>query len=90
MNENNNKEKVTLKERWNNFNEKHPKFKGVLVKVGLGIIAAAGGGAIGYTIGHRDGTALATLAETATENAGDIVESVSETLQDVAENVVDF
>lgn len=87
-------EKVTFKEKmknWRtNFNEKHPKLKGTLLKLGLGITAVAGGAAIGYTIGHRNGTAIADLAEDAAEGAadvmedaaGDLIESVSESISD--------
>ena len=76
------KEKVTLKERWNAFNEKHPKVKGLAVKIGLGIIAAAGGGAIGYTVGRTHADKLAEIAETAVDTAGELVEDVAETVSD--------
>lgn len=88
---NNKEEKVTLKEKIKNgytaFNEKHPKLKSVLVKLGLGTVAAVSGGLIGYTIGHRDGTALANLTEETAEAAADIVEDATDLVESISEAI---
>ena len=84
-------EKVTLKERmtnWKlNFKEKHPKLGGVLAKIGIGVVAVVGGAAIGYTIGHRDGTALADFAEQAADTATDLVEDVTDVVESVSDAI---
>lgn len=89
--ENNKEEKLTLKEKIKNrktaFDEKHPKLKKTLLKIGLGITAVVGGAAVGYTIGHRDGTALADIAEEAAETAGDVVNDLPDMIKSVSDAI---
>lgn len=79
------KTKVTFKEKFNSFKEKHEKGINVAKKIGVGILAVVTGGAIGYTIGHRNGVGFAELASAATETAQDLIEDVAETVSDVVE-----
>ena len=68
-----------IKTTWNNINEKHPKLKTTLAKVGMAISFSVAGGLIGYKIGAGEIKIVSkpAVVEATNELVDDIIDEVS-------------
>lgn len=76
------KSKVAFKEKINIFKEKHEKGISVAKKIGLGVLVAVVGGAIGYNIAQGNAAMIAESTASATDATTDLIEDAADSVSD--------